>query len=209
MSLATELAYGLAQLIAEQRATITYRRVTTLAGSNPAPNPPNVEQLVVAGTTLSGSTAINFRALVLTGRLLAGDTFQIAGDPMGYTVTAQTISPPPAETLTGVPFAPSLQRNAADGAAVTLTFAADTLLQGLLTNYPAHLINGETILQDDHQLRFLASALPFRPTAGDVVLFHAGIDVLFHAGIDVGKVIRVKHMENQGTLYGWSLQVRA
>lgn len=202
MSLVTELTYGLSALIAEQGALVTYRRVTTLAGANPAPNPPNVEQLVVNGNTASGASAISFRALILTGRLVGGDWFTIAGDPTGYTVTAQTISPPPAETLTAVPFTPSLQHTATDGAAVTLGFAADTPnVQGLLTDYPAHLINGLTIVEGDQQLRLLMSALSFRPAVGDLVIFHAGADE--------AKVIRVKILENQGTLYGWSLQVRA
>ena len=201
MSLASALAYGLAALISEQGSAITYRRVTTLPGANPAPNPPNVEQLVVNGVTFAGSAVINFRALVLTGRLIAGDRFTIVGDPRGYTVTAQTVSPPPSETLTAVPFTPSLQHNAADGVAVTLGFAADHLLQGMLTDYPAHLINGQTIVEGDQQLRILANVLSFRPAVGDLVIFHAGADE--------AKVIRIKHMENQGTLYGWSLQVRA
>src|ERR1700731_4105630 len=108
MALVDELTYGLRQLIKEQGGLITYRRVTTLSGANPAPNPPTYIGLIVNGLTTTGASAINMtvdltQGGVFTGRLIAGDTFKVAGDPTTYTVSSQVISPSTSDTLTAVP----------------------------------------------------------------------------------------------------------
>jgi len=88
MALADEMAYGLAQLINVQGGSVTYTNVTTLPGTNPAPNPPTAFVLTVDGTTAMGLSAINLKAQILTGRLIIGDKFTIAGDTTVYTVGA-------------------------------------------------------------------------------------------------------------------------
>ena len=206
MSLVTELTYGLQQLINEQGGLITYRRRTTISGANPAPSPPTYVAPVVNGATLAGASSINFgvdltQGGVFTGRLIAGDTFQVAGDATTYTVTGQVVSPSNSDTLTGVPFTPNLARNAANGAAVTFAFVADTPnVSALITDYPARLIDGQTITEKDHRVRMLASALAFDPQIGDIVILTSG---------EVAAVMNVSHLEIQGQHYGWALRVRA
>lgn len=202
-TLANTLAYGLAQLIKTQGGTITYTNVTSLANqTNPGVNPPTVQNLVVNGATLTGAGSINFEAAILTGRLITGDSFTIAGDPTVYTLTADALSPLTGPTLSGVAFTPTLAHDAADQAAVTLTFSAQYTFQAIVTDFPAYLVNGTSIQSKDHKVRALASSFlgGHDPTIGDIVQMPSG---------EVQKVFRVTHMESQGVHYGWSLQVRS
>lgn len=201
MALSDEMAYGLSQLINIQGGIISYTSVTTLTGANPAPNPPTIEQVVVNGAVLAGVSAISFRGDVIVGRLLVGDKFQIAGDPTTYTVTSPVTSPVTTMTIGPVSFAPTLVDNAADGAEITFTFSATQAnVLALITDFPAHLINGTSVQSKDHRVRMLASTLNATPIIGDEVQLADGL---------VQKVIRISHMEIQGVHYGWSLQVRA
>lgn len=206
-TLANSMAYGLRQLLSIQGGAITFRHRTTLSGGNPSPNPPIYIAPIVNGATLAGASTIDFsvdytQGGVFTGRLIAGDTFEVAGDPTIYTVTADTVSPSTSDTLTTVPFTPVLALNAADGAAVTFGFAADTPnIPALITDYPSRLIDGSSIQEKDHQIRFLASDLVgVEPLAGDQIILPGG---------DIAEVIAVSHMEVQGSHYGWSVHVRA
>lgn len=200
-TLASDMAYGLAQLIKVQGGTVSYTNVTSLTNQqNPGVNPPTVMNLVVNGLTTSGLGLINFRAAILTGRLVAGDKFTIAGDPTVYTLTADALSPLTGPTLTGVAFTPVLTTTEADGAAVSLTFSAQYNVQALITDFPAYLINGTSIQSKDHKIRALASAFAQNPVIGDAVQLPSG---------EIQKVIRTMHMELQGVHYGWSLQVRS
>ena len=203
MSLAEEMAYGLRQLIAVQGGPVVLRKVTTLAGANPAPNPPVFDNLVVDGSFAAGVMSIDMRANPITGRLIAGDRFQIGSTV--YTVVAPgAISPTTSDELPGVPFTPALAAPASDGDLVTIVlFAADTALQALVTDMPSRLINGETVTEKDHQVRFLAADLRagVEPQIGD--------EILLQAGIEPAKVISVSHLEIQGVHYGWACHVRA
>ncbi|MFI5380738.1 MAG: hypothetical protein ACHRHE_15675, partial [Tepidisphaerales bacterium] len=119
-TLADDMAYGLAQLIKIQGGTVTYTNITSLKNqANPGVNPPTVQNLVVSGLTSLGSSAIDFSADILTGRLIIGDSFMVVGDPTVYTLTADALSPLVSATLTGVAFTPPLVHAAADQAAVT------------------------------------------------------------------------------------------
>lgn len=199
--------YNLQSMILIQGGSITFRQVTSLPGANPAPNPPTYIAPVVEGFTALGSGTINFgvdltQGGVFTGRLIAGDTFQVAGDPTTYTVSAQVISPSGNDTLTGVTFTPNLAQDEPSGAAITLAFIADFPgIPALITDYPSILINGTTIQEKDHRVRFLASALTGPdPIAGDIVFLPSG---------EVASVINVSHLEIQGVHYAWALHVRA
>jgi hypothetical protein len=205
MSLLGEMTYGLRQLIADQGNSITFRRVTTLPGANPAPNPPTYIGLVTDGTILTGTLTINMRVDltqggVFTGRLLPGDTFTLDGDSTIYRVNAQVISPSGADTLTQVHFTPVLTY-AYDGTAVTLAFAADIpSIPASITSFASYLVNGVTVQASDRRVRFLASYLGSTvPVAGDKVIFANG---------DIFSVVRIVRMEIDGTIYGYMLQVR-
>ena len=202
MALADEMAYGLAQLIDVQGGSVTYTNVTTLPGTNPAPNPPTAFVLTVDGTTAMGLSAINLKAQILTGRLIIGDKFTIAGDTTVYTVGAQVLSPLATPTLPGVTFTPPLAMSEADGSAVALYPKATFSIAALITDFPAILVNGTSIQSKDHKIRVLASSLPSGviPNIGDLVTLPDG---------EIQKVIRISHMEVQGVHYGYALQVRA
>jgi hypothetical protein len=203
MTLAAEMAYGLRQLIAVQGGPIVLRKITTLAGANPAPNPPVFDDLVVDGTLLAGVTAIDMRANPITGRLVAGDRFQL-GDMIYTVVGPGAISPTTRDELPGVPFTPALAAPANDGDPVTIvSFAADTPLRALVTDFPSRLVSGETVTEKDHQVRFLAADLPagVEPQIGD--------EILLQGGAEPAKIIGVSHLEIQGVHYGWACHVRA
>ncbi len=204
MGLAAEMAYGLRQLISSERTPVTLRKVTTLPGANPAPNPPTYDGLVVDGAFLAGVSVINMRATPITGRLIADDQFTIQGDATVYTVTgAGSISPTTADTLPAVPFTPVLAANAADGAAITITtFAADSTLNALVTDPPSRLVDG-TIVEREQKVRFMDSDLPagVKPEIGDTLIMLSGTDP--------AEITNVDPLQMQGIRYGWSCRVRA
>lgn len=209
--LVTELAYGLLSLIRSNGGLITYTNVTTIDNAaNPAPNPPTMMGLVVADNALEGAVTINFSADVLTGRLIAGDTFQVPGDPTIYTVGSQVISPLTAQTLTGVPFTPGLAEPVSADAVPTFTFAATFTVRASITGFPAILINGTSIQQHDKRIRMLIDGV----LPGEVPnSFPAGVtanigDLVTLSDGAIYKVIRKDHPEMQGINYGWSLQLR-
>ena len=74
--------------------------------------------VAVVGTTAKGATTISLDALALTGTVVPGDTFVIAGNTQRYAITNTVTAA--GNTLTGVTFTPALVADAADDAAVTL-----------------------------------------------------------------------------------------
>lgn len=75
--------------------------------------------LTVNGATAKGATTINLDAGSVTGTLVAGDTFSIAGDSQRYAVTATSTAS--GNAFTGVTFTPPLAVAAADNAVVTVS----------------------------------------------------------------------------------------
>lgn len=71
---------------------------------------------LVAANTAVGETSISFDETTLTGTLLKGDIFTIAGDTQTYVVTADAIAAANAITVS---FSPALKIAADDGDAVT------------------------------------------------------------------------------------------
>ncbi len=196
--------YQLRQLIYARGEPVKFIERTTLAGSNPAPNHPTVENLEVNGATIAGSSSISFRAAILTGRLISGDQFVIAGDSTIYTVSAQAISPPTADVVSGVTFTPNLAHNAADGAAVTLTpVAVVNVPMALVTHYPPTAVNGGSILQTDRRVRVLASDLgSWVPLPGSqAVLTESESSVTY-------QILAVKTVRDQGQIYAYFMQLR-
>src|ERR1051326_4185972 len=194
--------YQLKQLIARRGELVNFIERTTLTGANPAPNPPTVESLVVDGATLAGDGTINVRAYILTGRLIPGDIFNIAGDPTDYTVSAQVIAPSLEDTLTGVTFTPNLAFDAADGAAVTLTpVAIIPNVRALVTHFPMTLINGTSILQTDRRVRVLAGDLgSWEPRPGSQMELPSESTTY--------EILQSKTVRDQGNIYAYFLQLR-
>lgn len=75
--------------------------------------------LAVNGATAAGATTINLDAGAVTGTLVAGDTFTIAGNTQRYAVTGTFTAA--ANAFTGVTFTPPLVVAAADNAVVTVS----------------------------------------------------------------------------------------
>lgn len=83
-------------------------------GTTP-PAPYNASFLSV-GAFLAGVTTITFDAASVTGTILAGATFHIAGATKEYIITANNTAA--ANTFTGVTFSPPLEADIADNAAL-------------------------------------------------------------------------------------------
>lgn len=196
------LSYGLRQMLRSgggESVRIISR--TTLSGSNPAPNPPVAESLVVNGTTIAGASSIGFRASILTGRVIAGDKFTLAGDPLTYVISAQVISPTTVDTLSAVPFSPALGQTAPDGTAVTLIPSAAVTVLGLVTQFPpTAMMPGTAILETDRRLRVLAADL------GNLVP-NVGALVVLSDGTQYG-IIALKPVRNNGATYAYFLHLR-
>lgn len=187
-----------AQRLVKRRAqAITYRRVTRLTGPQPAVNPPSDESLLVNGVTALGATTIALRAPAVTGFLKAGDKFSIAGNAQVYTVGNQVSASN--GVFSGVAISPALVAQAADGAAVTPTWAADTAIVCAALSYPLHLVDGTSIIQGDLQIVVAALDLAFDPAVGDVLIMSDGRR---------RKIVSVTSADPGDYTAFWSLQAR-
>ena len=84
---------------------------------------------LVMGAVAQGASTATFDGTPLTGVLLKGDTFTVAGDPQVYTVTQNAVIGLPAANRVTVSFTPGVQRAGGwpDNAAVS--FAAASLAE--------------------------------------------------------------------------------
>jgi hypothetical protein len=103
--------------------------------------------LATSGSASAGASSLNLKGGTgsgLVGRLLAGMTFTIAGDPTVYTVTSEVYTDNTVGgILTSVPISPDLADSTVDGQAVTLTsvhvdFTFDAFRGGMVTEEDAH-----------------------------------------------------------------------
>ena len=78
----------------------------------------SVTAVLVNGAAVKGATTINLDAASLTGTVVPGDTFVIAGDTQRYAITNTVTAA--ANAMAGVTFTPGLAAAATDNAAVTL-----------------------------------------------------------------------------------------
>ncbi len=191
-----ELAYNLAQMIADNGSLVTMRNLTTVSGPSPAPNPPNVSGLVVSGTAAIGASVVTLRATRATGRFVSGDVLKFGTDAQAYAVTAPVTAA--ANGFAAVPIAPPLVIAVTDGEALVVTYSADTVVMAFVTSYPARLVNGTSIQNGDIKVRLLASSIPFLPAVTDKIF----------VGANSYSIVDVHSMDSQGVLYGYSLQAR-
>lgn len=191
-----ELAYNLAQMITDYGTPVTVRRVTTLTGPAPAPNPFVLNGLIANGSFLLGATTVSLKATQLNGRLIAGDAIQFTGDATKYVVGSQIISA--ANGLASITIAPGLAVAVTNGESANVLFSADVSVSAFVTSYPTRLVNGTSIQNGDLKVRMLASALTYEPKATDKILL----------GANSYSIVNVKSMDIQGAPYGYSLQAR-
>lgn len=188
------------RLVARRPHLLTYRRITRTSGPTPAVNPPNLAgSVTVSGNTAQGAPTITLAVTKVNGNgfLKAGDTFTIAGDTTVYTVGTDTQNS--GNSFPNVPISPVLARAAADGAAVALTFAADTRsVPAAMASYPLGIINGTSIIMGDQRVIIAALDLPgITPVNGDVVIDGA-----------VQRVIKNVNSLDSSVSVAWDLQAR-
>lgn len=82
---------------------------------------------LVNGAVTAGATAMNIDSATLTGTLVVGDLFTVAGGTEQYVVTAAATAS--GNAINGVQFSPAATRNFADNAAIT--FVANHEIAGL------------------------------------------------------------------------------
>jgi hypothetical protein len=178
-------------------AAITYRSVS---GSGATQSPPMGETFAVKVAALAGASSITIDAPFAFGRLVAGDTFTIAGNATIYTVAAPVTAS--SGTFTGVTFAPALAANAAEDAAVTFIFARDYSVRAAIANYSASEVAGG-VQVGDRRVVVLESALDDAgmsdtPKATDKVTFEGRQFTVINAAAVYG----------DGVPVAWDLQVR-
>jgi hypothetical protein len=82
--------------------------------------------LAVNGAFLKGATSLNLDAATVTGTLVFGDTFAIAGDVQRYSVVNSTPVTAAGNAFTGVHIYPALAQDVADNAVVTVSLSNHT-----------------------------------------------------------------------------------
>ena len=178
-------------------ATVTYRSVT---GSGTTQSPPQGTSFAVKTAALAGVSALTIDAPFAVGRLLAGDTFTIAGNATVYTVAAPVTAS--SSTFTGVTFTPVLAANAAEDAAVTFTFSRDYSVRAAIAGYTANEVAGG-VQVGDRRVVILEDALDDAslsepPKAGDRATFESRQFT----------VITATAVYGDGVPVAWDLQVR-
>lgn len=161
MGLADAFGVDIARLYATLSKTITFRRMVTLTGANPARNPVD-GSITVQTTALIGATSITLTAPSGNWFLEVGDKFTVAGDTTIYTVTARNTAA--SGKFTGVAFSPALVKDATAGAVVTMTWANDYAVSAIVSRYDSKMIDGTTITNRD--LRCIIYPTPAMPAPG-------------------------------------------
>lgn len=140
---------GFADAVRRRGAPIVIRRLSPLPGPVPAISPPTLSaDLVVDGAVAPGATSISLRCSSAIGRLVAGDVLTIADQSL--TVSTDTLARSQAgqNGFSAVPVTP-VQAPIADGAAVSIAFAADLNTFAMINSFPRRLIDGERIKARD------------------------------------------------------------
>jgi hypothetical protein len=173
---------------------VTYRRITTLAGPDPAPNPARVAALVVNGNPLAGATTIGLRGTALVGRFIAGDRLRI-GDAI-LTVAGDAIA---ASNAASVTLTAGLPTGFADGDAVTVEWANVRVVPADIQALGERIPDGTLVEMRDLFLTIAAGNLPWRPVSADEVVLPDG---------DVRTVVTAQPIMQDGIPISWRLQVR-
>jgi hypothetical protein len=178
-------------------AAVTYRSTT---GSGATQSPPQGSTFAVKVAALAGAPSITIDAPFAVGRLLAGDTFTIAGNATVYTVAAPVTAA--SSTFTGVTFTPVLAANAAEDAAVTFTFSRDYSVRAAIAGYAADEVAGG-VQVGDRRVVILEDALDDAgvsdtPKATDRLTFEGRQFT----------VISATALYGDGVPVAWDLQVR-
>ena len=192
--IATQLAAvirAIGQMVTLRKTTSVFDPTTGVNAANPA----STSALMVMGAASGGATTINLDAAAVTGRLVAGDTFTIAGDATVYTLDGAVNAS--ANAFAGVTFTPALALAAADNAAVTVSFAADHAVKAAVRDFKPQEIIG-LVAQGDRQVRIAANDLTVTPARHDKLIISGAeftiLDVETRAvrGVDALHILQVR-----------------
>lgn len=123
--------------------------------------------LKVQGLTASGGNAINFySSSALSGSIVPGNTFTVAGDSTVYTVTNIVAAPisPLTYALTGVAFTPALAVNEANNAVVTAITTGENSAT-LAHNFDWYYSSHTTSCSSDCGTLYVYDSIGTNPTA--------------------------------------------
>lgn len=192
------IATQLAAVIRAIGQMVTLRKTTSVfdptSGVN-AVNPASTSALMVMGAASAGATTINLDAAAVTGRLIAGDSFTIAGDATVYSLDAAVNAN--ANAFAGVTFTPALALAAADNAAVTVSFTADHPVKAAVRAYKPEEIVG-LVQQGDRQVRIAANDLDLTPARLDKLIISGNEFTIEHVetravrGVDALHILQVR-----------------
>lgn len=166
MSIDDRIRDRVAALTGITGTTIILRRITTDGGPAPSTNPPTGGPATVDAETLSGTSLITI-AGGFRGRLVAGDAFSIAAGQI-HTITGAIAAV--GGKFIDIAFTPALAADAAAGAAVTFTYAADVTLTARIGSFPTRMVDGTAIRSTDLMVIIPGSALSTRPAPSDLIL---------------------------------------
>lgn len=145
----------------------------------------SVTTLAVNGATAAGSTTVGLDAVAVTGTLVHGDVFQVAGDAQNYTVQATATAA--GNAFASVSFSPKNKAAWADNAVVTVVLQngvrnlafhrnAFALAMAPLTDMASQLGAKVATVQDPITSLALRSRVWY---VGDSSAVKVGLDVLF------------------------------
>ena len=154
------------RLISRTGKVITYRRITKVAGPNPAINPPSTGSLQAAAIALTGDTTISLTSPSVSGRLVAGDKLIIAGAV--YTLTGAVTAV--GNVFPGLAFTPALAADVAAGDAVSVTFSADVLVTARISGFSENMMGGTLVQIGDFNVVIPATQITFTPTIVDKLI---------------------------------------
>lgn len=197
-------AYARRQMRANLRkegVRITLRRVTRTGGPDQAVNPPRVASVVVNGAHAAGSATLSLRGAAIVGRFLPGDGIAIAGGALAYVGAAVTAQDNEVIVTLTAPLAAPV----ADGALVSLIWAADRIVAAKVTPYPRNLVDGAMILPTDVRVRVSAMELPVEPSPQDQVL----LEVNEGAGQRILTVVGHIPLTEDNVTIAYDIQARA
>jgi len=139
--------------------------------------------LLVDGATAIDATTINLDAASVTGTLVPGDTFVIAGNTQRYAVTNTVTAS--GNAFTGVTFTPALAAAAADNASVTVSLDDHTINLGFHRNAFALVTAALPDMANQLGARVVSVTDPVTGLAIRSRIYYVGNSSEVHVALDV------------------------
>lgn len=185
-------------LTAKVGKSITYRRISVSSGPVPLQNPPTTPNAItVQSGELTGATSLQVGGAGFRGRVVAGDTFTVAGNAQVYTITADANIDRANGTVTLV-FSPGLSADASISDAVAFTWSGDTTVVARISSY-TNMYQGGSLMEAPSTVAVIpGEALSAAPKVGDQLIIDTETLTIFSVPTDFVQ-------ENPGL---WRVQAR-